>query len=126
MSNIDIRMLFILEKHERMYGRLSQAHERTQRRLNHLNRIRNWSEAGQIAVVWSGRDCDGVRYSGNVYLVEATVADVDEHINHTYAWADGPCSFYLERPSVARGIEATSRDLTLEAFEDGHQHVIYD
>jgi hypothetical protein len=80
----------------------------------------------QVAVVWSGRDCDGVRYRNDVWMVEATPAAVDEHIRHTYEWADGPCSYRIVSPTEAEALTYSSRDLALEAFEDGHAHLLID
>ena len=100
-------------------------HERV-RRQQFLQSIARCAEGGKVAVVWSGRDCDGSRYEHSVAIVEAKKKAVDAHIEHTYEWADGPCAYYIERPSVARDLKYSSRDLALEAFEDGHSHVIYD
>ena len=118
-----LHLLAMLEKH---HCRLQTATEARQRRQALIRRIKDCAEDGAVAMVWSGRDCDGVRYTGSVYVVDASIKEVDREAAHTYKWADGPCSFYIERPSVAREIKRTSRDLTLEAFEDGHPHVIYD
>lgn len=95
------------------------------KRMDFIARIHGCAQDGKVCVVWSGRDCDGVRYSGDVRTVDATVAAVQEHIEHTLAWADGPCSWQIVRPSDKAVIHYESRDLTLEAFEDGHSHVIY-
>lgn len=100
------------------------AHERTQRRLE-LHRAKEKAEDGKVAVVWGGRDCDGVRYSGHVVLVDADWRSLERHIEETCKWADGPCGYYLLSPSEAEQVESESRDLTLEAFEDGHSHVLY-
>jgi hypothetical protein len=103
--------------------------ERIQRarecRISFLTALREWAEDGKIAVMESGRDCDCVEYSGSAHLIDATVAAYDELYERTAKWADGPFYFTLERPSVARGVEYESRDLVLEAFEDGHPHVVY-
>jgi hypothetical protein len=83
------------------------------------------SENGKVAVVESGRDCDCVQYSGHVHIIEATTAAYEELYDHTAEWADGPFFFELMRCSVAGGIQAESRDLAMEAYEDGHAHVVY-
>lgn len=110
--------------HRTFHQSLRQAHERTQARRNYLARLFALAEDGKIAVIESGRDCDGVAYSGCVTIVDANVEAVQAHIDHQVKWADGPVWFDLERPSAAAAIEYKSRDLTLEAFEDGHSHVI--
>jgi hypothetical protein len=83
-------------------------------------------EGNFIAVVWSGMDCDCVRYSGEVHYILAYKAEVEKHIESQYRDAEGPISFYLMRPSEADKIHYSSRDLALEAFEDGHSHVVSD
>jgi hypothetical protein len=117
--------LYVLATLEAIEHNLEEATERRQRRQARLAAIREKAEDGKVAMIWSGRDCDGVRYSGSVYIVDATAQAVDAEEEHTLKWADGPCGFYLERPSVACGVEYDSRDLALEAFEDGHPHVLY-
>ena len=96
------------------------------RRQQFLQSIALCEEDGKVAVVWSGRDCDGAKYEHSVAIVDADKKKVEAYIEHTYEWADGPCAYYIERPSVARGLKYSSRDLALEAFEEGHSHVIYD
>ena len=118
-----LRILALLEE---KHGALHFATQARQRRQALIQRVKDCAEHGEVAMVWSGRDCDGVRYTGHVHLVDASVKEVDREAAYTYGWADGPCGFYIERPSIARTIERTSRDLVLEAFEDGHPHVIYD
>lgn len=89
-------------------------------------KIRELTEHNRVAVMESGRDCDGVRYFNRVHIVRACVADVLELEDHIAEWADGPFTLRLERPSVARRLEYTSRDLAAEAFENGHAHLIID
>jgi hypothetical protein len=87
--------------------------------------VKELSENGKVAVIWSGMDCDCVRYSNNVRMVDANWKAIEEHINSTYEWADGPAYYGFEKPSVARELEYESRDLALEAFEDGHPYSIH-
>jgi len=87
--------------------------------------ISELAEGGKIALVESGMDCDGVKYDGAVSIITANLVAVEAEINRRYEWADGPCFFGLESPSVAERIRYNSRDLALEAFEDGHPHVLY-
>ena len=86
--------------------------------------IAELAEHGRVAVVESGRDCDGVQYSGRVRIIRARLKDFLELEDGIAEWADGPFRLQLERPSIARRIEAQSRDLALEAFENGHQHLL--
>ena len=88
-------------------------------------RIRTLEEGGRVAVVESGRDCDGVEYWGHVHIIEATIRDFEELYDQTEQYADGPFYFTLMRPSEAREVKAESRDRGMEAFEDGHAHCIF-
>ena len=90
----------------------------------HFRPVRVMADGGKVAVVWSGRDCDGVAYSGDVRLVNATLADVRRHIERYYEWADGPCNYTLMSPSTAALIHPQERDLTAEAHEEGRPHCI--
>lgn len=80
---------------------------------------------GKIGVVLSGRDCDCVSYRREYVCetwrsVAAFKREWDEHCN----WLDGPESQHFYRPDeIEEGYH--SRDLALEAFEDGHTHVVY-
>lgn len=87
-------------------------------------KIKSVAEHGEVAVVESGMDCDCVQYSGHVTITTADVRAVEDHIAERLAWADGPINFRLMKPSEARGLVARSRDLALEAYENGHQHVV--
>lgn len=83
------------------------------------------AENGMVAVIESGRDCDGVAYDGRVSLIPAMVVAYERHDQQIAEYADGPYHLSICTPSAAKSIEYTSRDLTMEAFENGHQHVIY-
>jgi hypothetical protein len=112
------RVLFCLNK---IYGpSLEQRREDTQKRLTFLSQLVEFREAGKIALVRSGRDCDGVEYDGDVVIVTATKQAVEAQVEGDLEYADGPMYFRLERPSVAKTIEHWSRDRAMEAFENGH------
>lgn len=84
-----------------------------------------WVGGKYVAMIWGGRDCDGVQSEGNVRYVKADLTSVMADIDREHANAEGPCWWHMVSPSEAKAIEHTSRDLTLEAFEDGHSHVLY-
>lgn len=90
-----------------------------------VDKIKFCTENGKIAIVTSGMDCDGIRYSGQVHLVDAIPVIVNHNIEEANKWADGPIYHYIMKPSEAKEIEYSSRDLGMEAFEDGHPSVIY-
>jgi hypothetical protein len=85
----------------------------------------DYAEGGEVITVWGGMDCDGSQFAGVCRRHNALVVEVWKYIEDRYNWADGPTGYYFAQPSVAGGIEESHRDLALEAFEDGHPHVLY-
>lgn len=120
-----INVLRLLDRVEAATGSLAQATEARVQRVAMHQRIAACAEGGKIAVIESGMDCDCVRYSGHVSIIAADWREFLKHWDRTARSADGPFSLYIERPSIARNIRPQSRDLILEAFEDGHAHCIY-
>jgi len=123
---VKLKNLHLIDRIEREHGHKPDRHQETEKRRAFHRAIAERSENGLIAMVWSGRDCDNVRYAGEVRLVKADWRSIEAADDDYNEWADGPCGYYLERPSVATGIHYRSRDLALEAFENGHAHHIID
>lgn len=91
-----------------------------------VERIREKAEGGLVVIASSGMDCDGVRYSGSLSRpLPAVPMLVIREIDRNYEWADGPISCSVISPSEAKAVRYESRDLGMEAFENGHPHVIY-
>lgn len=89
-------------------------------------RVRDCAEDGMVVIVSNGMDCDGVRYTGSKSgLIPAVPTVVAKEMDLIYEWADGPVSAWVYAPSQAGVIPRTSRDLGMEAFENGHPHVLY-
>jgi hypothetical protein len=105
-------------------NKLMEMHAATQRRIAFLRSIPQLAEGGFIAIVEDGRDCDCVQYTGRVHVVAANKEAIEAQADSIAEWADGPFELRLERPSVASKINPTSRDLAMEAYEDGHPHYI--
>jgi hypothetical protein len=82
------------------------------------------SENGEVGVAWDETDCDMCRATG-VNVMPAIPVLVYRWIDKKYEHAEGPFHWNLVTPTQAKGIEPSSRDLALEAFEDGHPHVVY-
>lgn len=91
--------------------------------LIHL--IAEKAEGGKVCAIESGRDCDGVQYAGKVHTIAANIDAWRKLDDDLGKWADGPYCLSVASPSEARGIQYESRDLVMEAHEDGHPHVIY-
>lgn len=88
-------------------------------------RIAVLQEQGAIAIIHGGIDCDGGRWDNRVVMAAATVAAVERWSNQYKARAEGPQWQTLEKPTLAKDLTEDSRDLGLEAFEDGHSHVLF-
>jgi hypothetical protein len=69
-------------------------------------------------------DCDCVKYSRTYHEKALSVMEYIKFKNDTYDWADGPVSVGYGKPSE-HPIESHSRDLAMEAYENGHPHVVY-
>ncbi len=87
-------------------------------------RIAALAEDGKIAIMVSGMDADCVKYSGRATVVPATFMHVRQYIDREYEYAEGVMSFSTQRPSKAN-VKWQSRDLAMEAHENGHPHVVY-
>lgn len=96
-----------------------------------IGRVRLWveirrkAEGGEVAVVHNGMDCDCSRWEGVVVYLPANLKEVEGWVESFYDNAEGPQGHYLEYPSVAASLRSSSRDLALEAFENGHPHSIH-
>lgn len=81
---------------------------------------------GQVGVITQGMDCDCTSYRyervGEGFSCVAAFKKWDDERTE---WLDGPESVWLVKPEEIEPEESFSRDLALEAFEDGHPHVIY-
>ena len=97
------------------YDTLSERAE-LQSRIDELS-----DSGGYVGVVESGRDCDMVSYCDG-RARRLTAIQFQQLRDHTYEWADGPCCVSL--CSTDAMPESYSRDLALEAFEDGHAHIV--
>lgn len=119
------RILKILHHNEEVHRMLEKAHERTERRRWWLRRFKRFHEDGKIGVLIWSRDCDMVE--GHVaWIAEVdTAAKLDAWIERRLESAEGPMSFTLVSVREAEDFLPSSRDRALEAFEDGHPHVIY-
>jgi len=80
---------------------------------------------GRVGIAGAGMDCDCSKWSGPCGVVPATYYAVDRALDRIYEGLDGPANFWLIPPDEAEEMPYQSRDLALEAFEDGHPHVVY-
>lgn len=96
--------------------------DQTEMKISDL--LREKAENGQVLLVTSGMDCDCVRYSGCTRLVPADLQGFLQALDKVYYSAEGPMQWYIASPSEQSEIHYESRDLALEAFEDGHPYAI--
>tara|TARA_B100000131_G_scaffold271117_2_gene271288 strand:- start:44 stop:511 length:468 start_codon:yes stop_codon:yes gene_type:complete len=92
---------------------------------NIISHIKSKTENGKVAVVWSGVDADCVSWGNRVDIVSSSYLQIEKMLNDVYEGSEGSIDFYYEKPSIAEKLTETSRDLAMEAFEEGHPHVVY-
>jgi hypothetical protein len=78
------------------------------------------SENGQVVILESGMDCDCVAFSNRKYKVDALLIAVRTKMDRIYGDAEGPCHLSIVSPSEAKALQYGSRDLGMEAYENGH------
>lgn len=83
-------------------------------------RIAEYAEDSMVAYVGGGIDCDGCRWDNEVTVLPATLVAVERHIQQRWDDAEGPMWGDIARVSECTELVRESRDLALEAFEDGH------
>ena len=88
-------------------------------------KIKKNAENGRVLIVYGGRDCDGSQSDGLTKLVDAGYYSAQKFIDNLYEGADGVIWYEYAKPSADDTIAVESRDLTLEAFENGHNSTIY-
>lgn len=86
-------------------------------------RLKRYTDSdGKIGIVECGRDCDMSEYCYSRIHQNLTVIKFIQMRDDKYAWADGPCCVYICPVEDLPGNH--SRDLAMEAFEDGHPHIV--
>jgi hypothetical protein len=103
----------------------TQGYDYLARKVGLVDKIASLAEDGKVAVVYNERDCDMVQSNGNVEILPASAVAFIRWLDKKLEWAEGPVNWELYSPSETVGIEQTTRDLVMEAFEDGHPHVVY-
>lgn len=79
----------------------------------------------RYGVIIRGMDCDGTRYERET-IEEAprSIYAFWRETENAAAYLDGPCNTFYVRPEEVRDGYYASRDLALEAHENGHPHVL--
>lgn len=90
-----------------------------ERFVKHLRKV---AENGKVCVVESGRDCDCVQFVHGAIRDASVPRKLIRDEESAWEWADGPLYFSYVRPSERP--DSYSRDLALEAYENGHPHFV--
>jgi hypothetical protein len=77
----------------------------------------------EVYYYYSSMDCDGV-YSSGVYTAKNGLDYLRTRDDAIY-WAEGPVNIYLTTEKHYLEHRPVWRDRGMEAFEDGHAHVVY-
>ena len=81
---------------------------------------------GKVGLIRDGMDCDCSKYRREkIIAVPVSIIAWFKAEDKHYEYLDGPESTWIVAPSEVRDGHHESRDLALEAFEDGHPHVVY-
>lgn len=100
-------------------------HVRLSRRWELMARIDECRrDDGKMWVSESGMDCDCVSYSGHLHECEANLRAYEKLGYEINEWADGPFNIYPITEEQAAESRPRSRDLAMEAYEDGHPHSV--
>lgn len=76
---------------------------------------------GNMYVAQYGSDCDGIKYQGDAYKIEASASAYWAERNAIARWADGPFDLAIHHPHNLP--EPWSCDLAATAFENGAYHI---
>ena len=78
---------------------------------------------GKVAVNVDQMDCDCSRWTESRVMDAVPLLAVEQRVNDIYADAEGPVyGLWFSKPEEKA--EYVSRDLAMEAFEDGHAHSV--
>ena len=82
------------------------------------------TENNEFALNISSTDCDHYHsVSSFTYNSDMPLMEIFKRVEELYEYCEGPTNHWISKPSEKA--QEYSRDYALEAFEDGHPHVIY-
>ena len=94
-------------------------------KVAYKNNIDKYAENGKVAIVYGFMDCDCARSDDNVDIIDANIVSVNQWEERFWDGAEGQQWWSIETMAYADSLTPSSRDLAMEAFEDGHPHAIY-
>jgi hypothetical protein len=123
--NKQLRKIFKeFAKGHHAHARTPWVHSSINDRARLLKQIQANTEDGMIAVYRSGMDCDCTQYSRCSIIPAPKGAFIEQyHEDQHQQWLDGPESSWYGKPSQAEP-HYKSADRALEAYEEGHPHLI--
>lgn len=87
--------------------------------------LQDLQEDGKVALLSSGMDCDGASWENRHHgLYPALYWVVFNAIDAISSNCEARIEVWVESPSEAAAAEYGERDLALEAFENGHPHLL--
>lgn len=109
-----LRLLLLAFKYRAIDTAINERAELIQR----INRAK--LPDGTMWVSQSGRDCDGSVYQWRAYKIPATLVAFYKEDGHIAKSADGPFCLNIHNENTLP--QPWSRDLAMEAYEDGHPY----
>jgi hypothetical protein len=106
-------------------GRSSPLDQLIAERARLAERMSAVIEGGHYGVVVRGMDCDCSAFHWESVKPFRGIVDAWRFRDREYAEAEGPLSVAFVKPSEVQDGFHESRDLALEAFEDGHPHCVF-
>lgn len=103
---------------------LKPVHHKIQERVQLQRALDRATVNGQVTVVTKGMDCDCSAFHYRTTRNRDILMAEFQGITRRYEDAEGPLQVWFEQPGDYPDCHE-SRDLALEAFEDGHPHVVY-
>lgn len=106
-----------------------EGHSSLHYNINARGKLEKWLNEvtvnGKVVSRSKGMDCDCSAWDRATLTDRPQLFAEHRSIESAYEWADGPLSIWYERPSEGFENFNNSRDLALEAYEEGHPHVVY-
>lgn len=105
---------------------VSWVHARINHRVNLKRTLQQQGRSGRILVWTQSVDCDmAQRTTQEIVPTYKSVMEMWLIVENFYSGLEGYGNIVFSEPSEGDVSFSQSRDLALEAFEDGHPHVVY-
>jgi hypothetical protein len=95
------------------------------KKVDFIKEINSHAENGQVLAVYGYMDCDGVEVDNLVLTIDANYYAVNQWVDRENGYSDCGIHYFLEKPSNKKYYVKNVVDRGLEAFENGHPHIIH-